>query len=153
LINLLKKSSIIYEWDKTFNEAFETLKGILVKTSMLKLPDFDKDFEIHFNASSFAIKGVLVQDGRLVTFESNKLSEIKRRWPTHEKEMWAMIHYLKTYKGHYINSKDMVVRIDNVTLKYFDSTKVVIEISEMARHIGLIQCGHSTQAHERKHGA
>jgi hypothetical protein len=25
---------------------FETLKGILVKTLMLKLPDFDKDFEI-----------------------------------------------------------------------------------------------------------
>jgi len=31
LINLLKKSSRTYEWDETFNQAFETLKGILVK--------------------------------------------------------------------------------------------------------------------------
>jgi len=75
LTNLLKKSSGTYEWDKTCNEAFETLKGILVKTPVLKLPNFDKIFEIHFNAFNFAIRGVLVQDGRLVAFESKKLNE------------------------------------------------------------------------------
>jgi hypothetical protein len=41
-------------------EAFGTLKGILVKVSMLKLPDFDKEFEIHSDASDFAIGGVIV---------------------------------------------------------------------------------------------
>jgi hypothetical protein len=40
LTNLLKKSSGTYEWDKTCNEAFGTLKGILVKASVLKLPRF-----------------------------------------------------------------------------------------------------------------
>jgi len=83
-----------------------------------KLPDFNKDFEIHFDASDFAIGGVLVQDGRPVAFESKKLSETERRWPTHEKEMWAVIHCFKTW-GHYIGSKDVVVWTDNVTLKYF----------------------------------
>jgi hypothetical protein len=42
LTNLLKKSSETYEWDETCNEAFETLKGILVKAPMLKLFEFDK---------------------------------------------------------------------------------------------------------------
>jgi len=87
LTNLLKKSIITYEWDGTCNEAFETLKGILVKVPVLKLPDFHKDFEIHFDASDFAIGGVLVQKGRSVAFENKKLNEMKRRWPTHEKEM------------------------------------------------------------------
>jgi hypothetical protein len=32
-----------------------------------------------------------------MAFESKKLSETERRWPTHEKEMWAIIHYLKTW--------------------------------------------------------
>jgi hypothetical protein len=32
--------------------------------------------------------------------------------------MWAIIHCLKTW-GYYIGSKDVVVWIDNVTLKYF----------------------------------
>ncbi len=118
LTNLLKKSAITYEWEETCNEAFETLKGILVKAPVLKLPDFDKEFEIHSDASDFAIGGVLVQDGRPVAFESKKLNETERRWPTHEKEMWAVIHCLKTW-GHYIGSKDVVVWTDNVTLKYF----------------------------------
>jgi hypothetical protein len=58
-----------------------------VKALVLKLPDFDKDFEIHFDAFDFAIRGVLVQNGRPMAFESKKLSEMERRWPTHEKEM------------------------------------------------------------------
>jgi len=118
LTNLLKKSSIIYEWEGACDKAFETLKGILMKALVLKLPDFDEDFEIHSDASDFAIGGVLMQEGRPVAFESKKLSEMERRWPTHEKEMWAVIHCLKTW-GHYIGSKDVVVWIDNVTLKYF----------------------------------
>jgi hypothetical protein len=51
----LKKSSRTYEWDEACNEAFETLKNILVKAPVLKLLDFDKDFEIHFDAFGFAI--------------------------------------------------------------------------------------------------
>jgi hypothetical protein len=60
LTKLLKKFSETYDWDQVCNQAFETLKGILVKTSVLKLPDFDKDFEIHYDASDFTIGGVLV---------------------------------------------------------------------------------------------
>jgi hypothetical protein len=118
LTNLLKKSAVTYEWEEAYDEAFETLKGILVKAPVLKFPDFDKEFEIHSDASDFAIGGVLVQDGRPVAFESKKLSRTERRWPTHEKEMWAVKHCLKTW-GHYIGSKDVVVWTDNVTLKYF----------------------------------
>jgi hypothetical protein len=77
LTNLLKKSFTIYEWDEACNEAFETLKGILVNALVLKLPNFDKDFEIHFDASNFAIGRVLMQDGRSVAFESKKLSDME----------------------------------------------------------------------------
>jgi len=96
LINLLKKFVETYEWDGACDEAFETLKGILVKALMLKLLDFDKDFEIHSDASDFVIGEFLMQEGRLVAFESKKLSETERRWLTHEKEMWAVIQCLKT---------------------------------------------------------
>ncbi len=79
LTNLLKKSTITYEWEGTCDEAFETLKGILVKALVLKLSVFDKDFEIHSDASDFAIGGVLVQEERSVAFESKKLNETERR--------------------------------------------------------------------------
>jgi hypothetical protein len=118
LTNLLKKSAIIYEWEGACDEAFETLKGILVKAPVLKLLDFDKDFEIHSDAFDFVIGRVLVQEGRPVAFESKKLNETERRWSTHEKEMWAVVHCFKIW-GHYIGSKDVVMWTDNVTLKYF----------------------------------
>jgi len=118
LTNLLKKSTRIYKWDGACDEVFKTLKGILVKALVLKLPDFNKDFEIHSDASDFAIGKVLMQEGKPVAFESKKLSETERRWSTHEKEMWAVIHCFKTW-GHYIGSKDVVVWTDNVTLRYF----------------------------------
>jgi hypothetical protein len=118
LTNLLKKSVVTYEWEEACDEAFEALKGILVKVPMLKLPNFHKEFEIHFDAFDFAIGGIIVQEGRSVAFESKKLSEMERRWLTHEKEMWAVIHCLKTW-GHYVGSKDVVVWTNNVTLKYF----------------------------------
>jgi hypothetical protein len=131
LTNLLKKSAITYDWDEACDEAFETLKGILVKAPVLKLPDFDKDFEIHSGASDFVIGGVIMQDGRPMAFESKKLRETERRWPTHEKEMWAVIHCLKTW-GHYIGSKDVVVWTDNVTLKLLrNSTQVVIKTTKV----------------------
>jgi hypothetical protein len=91
------KSSETYKWDGACNEAFETMKGILVKMLVLKLPNFDKDFEIHSDASDFAIGGILVQDGKSMAFKNKKLNDTERKWPTHEKEMWAIIHYLKTW--------------------------------------------------------
>jgi hypothetical protein len=118
LTNLLKKSAETYEWDGACDKTFQTLKGILVKALMLKLPDFDKDFEIHSDASDFAIERVLMQKGRPMAFENKKLSETKQRWSTHEEEMWAVIHCFKTW-GHYIGSKNVVVWTNNVTLKYF----------------------------------
>jgi len=75
LTNLLNKSFKTYEWDEECNEAFETLKCILVKALLLKLPNFDKDFEIHFYASNFAIGGLLMKYGRAIMFKSKKLSE------------------------------------------------------------------------------
>jgi hypothetical protein len=60
LTNLLKKFAVTYDWDEACEEAFGILKGILVKAPVLKSPDCDKEFEIHSDASDFAIGGVLV---------------------------------------------------------------------------------------------
>ncbi len=151
LTNLLKKFAGTYEWDGTCDKAFETLKGILVKTLMLKLPNFDKDFEIHSVASDFAIGGILVQEGRLVAFEKKKLNETKRKWPTHEKEMWAVIHCLKIW-GHYISSRDVVVWTNNVTLKYFATHLKLSSKQVRWQDTFLVQCRHLTQAREGKCG-
>ena len=51
---------------------------------MLTLPDFAKQFKVHTDAFDLAVGGVLMQDGYPIMYESYKLSDIKKRWSTHE---------------------------------------------------------------------
>ena len=105
LSDLLKKS-VSQVWDEYCISAFAELKEKLSSPPVLKFPEFDKPFEVHTDASDFAIGGVLMQDGQPVAFESKKLSEVEQRWPTHEKEMYAVVHCLKLWQtllGHASN--------------------------------------------------
>ena len=96
LSDLLKKWAS-QEWDETCHQAFRELKNNLSSPPVLKFPEFDKPFEVHTDASNFVIGGVLMQDGRTIAYESKKLDGCQRRWPTHEKEFFAVVHCLKTW--------------------------------------------------------
>jgi hypothetical protein len=52
----------------------------------LKLPDQHSPFEVHTDASDFAIGGVLMQDGHPLAYESRKLNETSRRYTIQEKK-------------------------------------------------------------------
>lgn len=63
---------------------------------VLYLPDFSLSFEVHMNASDYAISNILIQVGHPVAFEGRKLSDTERLYSVHEKEMTAMVHYMWT---------------------------------------------------------
>ena len=92
----------------------------MVTAPILRLPDFERSFEVHTDASDFAIGGVLLQDGHPVAYESRKLQDRERRYPVHEKEMTAIIHCLHVWR-HYLVGKPFVVKTDNVAASYFAS--------------------------------
>lgn len=50
-----------FSWDKAKEKALEVLKEKLCNTPLLELPNFDKIFEIVFDASGVGIGGVLKQ--------------------------------------------------------------------------------------------
>jgi len=73
LSDLLKKNRR-WEWMVDCQQAFEKLKTAVASAPVLGLPDFEKPFEVHTDASDRAIGGVLVQEGHPVAFESRKLN-------------------------------------------------------------------------------
>ena len=87
---------------------------------VLKLPNFTRPFEIHTDASDYAYGAVLMQDGHPIAYESKKFSEIESRWPTHEKEMLAVVYALRKWR-HYVQDKFTKVVTDNISLQYFQS--------------------------------
>ena len=53
----------------------------------MRLPDLELPFEVHTDASDWALGGVLVQEVHPVEFESRKLNAVEERYSTHEQEM------------------------------------------------------------------
>ncbi|XP_055822010.1 uncharacterized protein LOC129890490 [Solanum dulcamara] len=85
----------IKEWEvptksEECKEAFEDLKAAVIEEPILALPDFSKTFEVHTDASDYAIGGVLMQERHPIAFESRKLNETERRYTVQEKEMIAI---------------------------------------------------------------
>ncbi|XP_060216861.1 uncharacterized protein LOC132644288 [Lycium barbarum] len=121
LTDMLKKGRE-WKWTPLCQEAFEGLKGAIVKEPILALPDFTKVFEVHTDASDFAIGGVLMQEGHPIAFESRKLNDAERRYTVQEKEVTAVVHCLRTWR-HYLLGAHFIVKTDNVATSYFQSQK------------------------------
>lgn len=88
----------------------------------MKLPDQHSPFEVHTDASDFAIGGVLMQDGHPVAYESRKLNETSRRYTVQEKEMTAVVHCLRVWR-HVTLGSPFLVKTTNVATSYCKTQK------------------------------
>ena len=121
LTDLLKKNKA-WMWDEKCRQAFEDLKKAITEEPVLALPDHTKVFEVHTDASDFAIGRVLMQERRPIAFESRKLNDTERRYTVQEKEMTAIIHCLRTWR-HYLLGSHFIVKTDNIATSYFQTQK------------------------------
>ena len=68
--------------------------------------------------SDYVIGVVLYQGGHPIAFESKNLDVAQSRYSVQEKELFAVIHALKTWR-HYLYGNKFVVTTDHESLKYF----------------------------------
>ena len=61
-------------------KAFAYLKKKVTKNPVLVLPNFDKVFQVEFDASRTTIGAVLSQEGGLVSFFNVNLNEAKKKY-------------------------------------------------------------------------
>src|SRR6185295_6441328 len=93
------------------------LKDKLTHAPLLILPDFSNTFEIECDASGIGLGGVLMQGDRPIAYFSEKLSGAELRYPTYDKELYALARVLKTWQ-HYLMPKKFVIHSDHEALKY-----------------------------------
>ncbi|KAK4380946.1 Retrovirus-related Pol polyprotein from transposon gypsy [Sesamum angolense] len=121
IVNLLKdllRKDQKWEWTVACNNAFRSLKQAISSQLVLKLPQFDKPFEVQVDASNWAVGGMLVQDKHPVAFESRKLKDAELQYRTHEKKMTVVIHCLEAWRYYLLGTKFIIVT-DNVANTYF----------------------------------
>ena len=79
-----------------------TLKKYLTSKPVLRLPDMDKSFILHTDASNSGVGAVLMQEheGELhpISYASKKLSERETRYSRMERESLALVWAVKQFQ-------------------------------------------------------
>jgi hypothetical protein len=71
--------------------AFDNMKRIMARETILAYPDFNKPFEIHTDASATQLGASISQDGKPITFYSRKLNPAQTRYTMTERESGQLI--------------------------------------------------------------
>ncbi|XP_022973897.1 uncharacterized protein LOC111472489, partial [Cucurbita maxima] len=116
-LNELVKKNVSFIWEKDQELAFNTLKEKLSSAPLLALPNFESTFEIECDASGVGIGAVLMQNQRPLMFFSEKLTGASLRYPTYDKELYALVRALQTWQ-HYLWPKEFIIHTDHESLKH-----------------------------------
>ena len=94
-----------WTWKAEHQQAFETLKNILISDAVMAYPDFSKPFTIKSDASTTAIGYVLTQqvDGKekVISYGSKKLTPTQQGWATYDREFFALLCAVRA-NAHYL---------------------------------------------------
>ena len=91
--------------------SFQELKKRLVTSPVLILPDQTKDYEVYCDASRRGLGAVLMQEGRVVSYASRQLKPHELNYATHDLELAAVVHALKTWRHFLI---EIIVRCTRI---------------------------------------
>ena len=104
-----------FEWSTPADQAFQQIKVALTSALVLRLPDFDKLFDIATDASGMGIGAVLSQELTPISFFSVKLNEAKSRYSNYDRELYAIVQSLKFWR-HYLLHREFTLYSDHDAL-------------------------------------
>jgi len=111
------KKNVAFKWGEEQQNAFELIKRKLTQAPLLALPNFSKTFEVECDASGIGIGTVLMQEGRPLAYFSEKLNRAALKYPTYDKELYALVRTLETWQ-HYLWPKEFVIHTDHESLRH-----------------------------------
>ena len=125
IIKLTKKFAK-FEWTKECQIAFDFLKESLTTVPVLGYPDINKPYILYTDASDNCVGACLTQpcdestqpgmtNEQPLYFLSHKLSHTQTKWPTIEKECYA-IYYALQKLDHYLHNANFVIKTDHKPL-------------------------------------
>jgi len=79
-------------------DAFNEIKRRLVTAPVLAIPDLNKPFQVHTDASVVGTGGVLMQEGRVVAYTSSKFTPAEYNYTTGEQELLGLIRALQVWR-------------------------------------------------------
>lgn len=138
-LNLLKKKDQPFIWSEEQEKSFELLKSALSGPPILRMPDFDKQFTVHTDASRFSVAAVLSQDfeGTLhpVAYASRSTNDHEKNYSAFELEALGVVFALNKFRV-YLEHRKFSLHTDNNALSWLLNHPR--QIGKIARWLTLI---------------
>ncbi len=106
-----------FQWKEEQQKAFELIKKIMGRETLLSFPDFSKPFHIYADASDYQLGSVIMQDEKPLAFYSRKLNSAQRNYTTGEQELLSIVETLKEFKNILLGQR-IIVHTDHKNLLY-----------------------------------
>jgi hypothetical protein len=113
----LLAKKVEFKWTPACQESFEMLKKKLIISLVFIPRDVHKPFSVYCDASYTGLGCVLMQEGRVVAYLSRQLKIHEKNYPTHDLELAAVFHALKTWR-HYLYGQKCDIYTNHKSLKY-----------------------------------
>ena len=98
-LTALTSSSVKWKWTEVEERAFQEMKRVMARETLLAFPDFSKQFTIHTDASKTQLGSVISQEGKPIAFYSRKLNPAQTRYTTTERELLSIVETLKEFRN------------------------------------------------------
>ena len=93
----LVSKNVPWKWTEEQQQAFNEVKKVISKETLLTFPDFNKEFHIFTDASDFQLGSVISQENKPIAFCSRKLNIAQKNYITREIELLSIIETLKVF--------------------------------------------------------
>ena len=98
-LKALTSNKVKWQWPDEAQNAFDSMKRIMARETILAYPDFNKPFEIQTDASAYQLGACISQqDGKPIAFYSRKLTPTQSRYTTTERELLSIVETLKEFR-------------------------------------------------------
>ena len=149
-LSSMTSKTVKWNWTKEHQTAFDEMKRMIAKETLLTYPDFNKPFEIHTDASKLQLGACISQDGKPIAFYSRKLNPAQTRYTTTERELLSIVETLKEFRNILLGQQ-IIVHTDhqNLTYKQFNSDRVMrwrLFIEEYSPELRYIKGSHNVVA-------
>jgi RNase H-like domain found in reverse transcriptase len=88
-----------WQWTATQQDAFDAIKQLVAKETLLSYPDFIQLFHIHTDASKYQLCACISQNDKPIPFFSHKLKDAQTRYTTTERELLSIVETLKEFRS------------------------------------------------------
>jgi len=141
-----------WHWDKKQENAFHTLKKSLSGTAHLRIPNSTCKKVLKTDTSNFTVGACLYQiedeQQRLIAYQSRKLSELKKRYEVHDKELLAIVKALQDWRPYLAGTeKSIQIYTNHKNLRNFATMK---QLNQQQVHWAKQLANYKFQIHYKK---